>query len=234
MHGDVRNLMAHPLYYDQLYGALRNLFRELVPDHQIKLVVNEWNTALPVPLQHSMESALYGARLMNVFERNGDLVALSSVSDLVNGWSGGVIQASRHGLFVTPTYLVNKLYNEHLGTERLAARVESPTFDTSVEGKGIPYLDAVVSRSGDRKHVFVKAVNTDLDRPLSVTIRLYGVAVEPTALLETITAGSLTAANSFENPDAVSIRSSSIKAGPSFSLELPKHSVSVITLDVLD
>ena len=35
--------------------------------HQADL--NEWNLALPVPRQHSMESALYAARLMNVFER---------------------------------------------------------------------------------------------------------------------------------------------------------------------
>ena len=87
------------------------------------LIINEWNTSLPVPRQHSMESALYGARLLNVFERSGDLVEMTAVSDLVNGWSGGIIQASRHDVFVTPTYLVIRLYNETLGRDRLAARV---------------------------------------------------------------------------------------------------------------
>ena len=89
----------------------------------MRLIINEWNTSLPVPRQHSMESALYGARLMNVFERSGDLVEMTAVSDLVNGWSGGIIQASRHGVFVTPTYHAIRLYNEHLGRDRLAARV---------------------------------------------------------------------------------------------------------------
>ena len=58
-----------------------------------------------------MESALYGARLMNVFERSSPLVAMSAVSDLVNGWPGGIIQASRHGLFVSPLYHVNQMYS---------------------------------------------------------------------------------------------------------------------------
>ena len=48
---------------------------------------------------------------------------MTAVSDLVNGWSGGIIQASRHDVFVTPTYLVIRLYNETLGRDRLAARV---------------------------------------------------------------------------------------------------------------
>ena len=51
-----------------------------------------------------MEAALYGARLMNVFERSSPLVAMTAESDLVNGWPGGIIQAGRDRLFVTPTY----------------------------------------------------------------------------------------------------------------------------------
>ncbi len=42
---------------------------------------------------------------------------MSAVSDLVNGWPGGIIQASRHGVFVTPIYLVNRLYATHLGAD---------------------------------------------------------------------------------------------------------------------
>lgn len=114
MHGDPLNLMAHPLAYEAFYKRLQQLIRDTVPGHDVKLAINEWNTALPVPRQHSMESALYGARLMNVFERSTDVVEMTAVSDLINGWPGGVIQASRHSLFVTPTYLAIKLYNEHL------------------------------------------------------------------------------------------------------------------------
>src|SRR5207247_11089005 len=111
MAGDPLNLMARPLHYEEFYKQLQEMIAELVPGREIRLAINEWNTSFPVPRQHSIEPALYGARLMNVFERIG-VVAMSGPSGLVNGWSGGLIQASRHGLFMTPVYLVNKLYSE--------------------------------------------------------------------------------------------------------------------------
>jgi alpha-N-arabinofuranosidase len=233
MHGDPLNLMAHPLFYERFYQQVAQLIREVVPNHPIKLTINEWNTSLAEQREHSMESALYGARLMNVFERSGNLVAMSAVSDMVNGWPGGVIQASRHGVFVTPLYLVNMMYANHLGASRLRTKVESPTFDTTREGKKVPYLDVVTSRSADNKQIFIKAVNTDQMRPLSVRIDLTGVEVASDAEMEIVTADFLAAANSFSTPDAVSLKRSPVKAGPSFMIELPKHSVAVITLKAI-
>ena len=232
MGGDPSNLMAHALSYERFYKQVTELMREVVPGRTIRLAINEWNTALPLPRQHSMESALYAARLMNVFERS-DIVAMSAVSDMVNGWSGGVIQASRDDVFVTPTYLVNELYNRRLGAERLAARVSSPTFDTTREGKGVPYLDVVVSRSSDGQHIFLKAVNTNPLRPLRTTVRVGGAGVASSAVMETINGRSMSEANSFASPTAISRQEKTIKAGSEFVVVFPEHSISVITLKVL-
>jgi len=232
MHGDALNLMAHPLHYEKFYKQMRDVIRELVPGRDIRLAINEWNTSLPVPRQHSMESALYAARLLNVFERS-DIVAMSAVSDMVNGWPGGIIQASRHGLFVTPTYLVNELYSRHLGSQRLALNVNSPTFDTTLEGKHIPFLDVVASLSADRQELFIKVVNTDSQHALRTTIHLQGARVADHAVLETINGPSLAAANSFADPKTVSLEQKTISAGSEFIVELPEHSVSVITLRIV-
>ena len=231
MAGDPLNLMARPLHYEEFYKQLQKMFTDLVPGHEIRLAINEWNTSFPVPRQHSIEPALYAARLMNVFERS-QLVAMSAPSDLINGWSGGLIQASRHGLYVTPLYLVNRLYSEHLGAEFLAARVESPVFDSSLEGKGVPYLDIVAERSFDGRQIFLKFVNTQTERAVLTTVELTGVRVRPEARLQTLTAASLSAANSFSTPDAISVQETPLHAGARFQVELPKHSVSVITLGV--
>ncbi len=231
MKGDPRNLMAHPLYYERVYRELAQTINELVPNHSIQLAINEWNTALSLPAQHSMLSALYAARLMNVFERSS-IVGMSAPSDMVNGWSGGIIQASRHDVFVTPTYLVNQLYANHLGRQRLSTRVESPTFDTTREGTDIPYLDVVASRSSDGKQVFIKAVNTHFTLGLLTAVEITGAKPHSRARIDTLTAASLDASNGFSTRDAVSIVSRSISAGASFKVELPAHSVSVITLDV--
>jgi alpha-N-arabinofuranosidase len=169
---------------------------------------------------------------MNVFERAGDLVTMSAVSDMINGWPGGIVQASRHAVFVSPIYLVNQIYGDHLGTERLAVKVESPTFDSTLEGKAVPYLDVVVTRSPDKRKIFIKAVNTDQARAMSASIDLSGAAIASNAELESVTANSLSSFNSFSTPDAVSIKRAEVKAGNNFIVELPSHSVSVITLSV--
>jgi alpha-N-arabinofuranosidase len=112
MKGDDRNLQARPLHYERFYQELGELIARLVPGKTLPLAINEWNTTLAVPAQHSMQSALYAGRLMNVFVRSGGLVAMSCVSDLVNGWSGGVIQASRAG----------RLHHPHGAGERALRR----------------------------------------------------------------------------------------------------------------
>lgn len=233
MAGDENNLRARPLHYERFYRDVQELIQELVPGRDIKLAINEWNTTLPLPAQHSMQSALYGARLMNVFERTGGLVQMSAVSDLVNGWSGGILQASRHGVFVTPTYLVNMLYASHLGRERLSSTLRGPTFDSSREGKGIPTLDAVASRSGDGRLIVVKIVNTDPSNSIPVQISLTDVQVEKQGRIEILNGAELKAPNDFAHPNAVRITSTPINAGQSFDVMLPEHSVSVISLDVV-
>ena len=168
---------------------------------------------------------------MNVFERN-DVVAMSAVSDMVNGWSGGIVQASQHGVFVTPTYLVNELYNRRLGTQRLVARVDSPVFDSDREGKNVPCLDVVVSKAANGKQVFINAVNTHPGNTLQTTVQLSGIRVSEQAEVETITSNSLMAANGFASPNAVSMHKTTIRAGSRFVVDLPKSSISVITLEV--
>ena len=232
MNGDVRNLMARPLHYERLYGEMEAVLRGVPADRRPMLAINEWGLDVPESQQHSMLGALYGARLMNVFERRSPLVGMTAVSDLVNGWPGGIIQASRHGVFVTPVYLVNRLYATHLGTERLAAAVDGPTFSSTREGSDVAVLDVVASRSADGGRIFVKAVNTDLEHPVQARISVRGAHVSSSAVVERVVSDSLAAVNSFATPDAVRVASGSIRAGNSFSLELPRHSVSVITLTI--
>lgn len=232
MAGDPSNLMARPLFFERFYGQVKQMLNELVPDRNVKLAINEWGLDLPVERQYSMESALYAARLMNVFERQGNLIEKSAVSDLVNGWPGGIIQVGRHGLFVSPIYLVNQLYNELRGDQRLTAVVNSPSFDTSKEGKNIPYLDVVVSRTADGKKIFIKVVNTHTTHAIQTTFTLTGVSVGPHAEIKRVTARSLTDSNDFTRPNSVVISSEVVPTQQRFGLKIEKHSVSVVSLDI--
>jgi alpha-N-arabinofuranosidase len=219
---DPRWLMARPLYFESYYRELGDRLRARVPGKRIGLVVNEWNTVLPLPRQHSMEAALYAARLMNVFERSGNAVVMTAVSDLVNGWPGGIIQAGRHGVHVTPTYRVVELYNRYLGAERLAAAVQSP-------GEA-PFVDVVASRTADGRRYILKIVNTHFDAPARVRIAIDGWRPPAVATQHTLTASTLQTANTFAAPDAVAVTSRRIAGGPAFTVDLPPHAVAVVVL----
>jgi alpha-N-arabinofuranosidase len=229
---DLRNLMARPLHFERFYREVERIARAEVPGGRVGLAINEWGLDLPEARQHAMDAALYGARLMNVFERSSPLVAMSAVSDLVNGWPGGVIQASRHGVFVTPLYHANALYSRHLGRERLSTSVDGPTFDSSHEGGAVPYLDAVASRSADGAEIYLKLVNTDPARAIDVRVELRGERVKPDAVWEVLAARDPTARNSFARPDAIAPVRRAVKAGSNFSVRVPARSVSVITMRV--
>jgi alpha-N-arabinofuranosidase len=220
MADDPLNLMARPLHFEPFYREVAQMLHDLAPDRQIKLAINEWGLDLPTERQYSMESALYGARLMNVFERSGEIVEMSAVSDLVNGWPGGIIQAGRHSVFVSPIYLVNQLYNEHRGDVRLAASVAGPVFQTSREGSNVPYLDATVSRTSDGKKIFIKAVNTSPTTSLTTTINVQGATPATRAEVKTVM-----------RSDAVFITTRTVSSGHRFVVMLPKYSVSVITVN---
>jgi alpha-N-arabinofuranosidase len=232
MRGDPLNLMARPLFFERFYRQVEELLREFGFAGRIKLAINEWGLDLPSERQYSMEPALYGARLMNVFERSGEIVEMSAVSDLVNGWPGGIIQAGRDSVFVSPLFLVNQLYAEHRGDTLLETSVNSPTFNTSREGSNIPYLDAVATRTADNKTIFIKAVNTSRTSAFVTTIEFQGATPAPRAELKTLTAPSLDVSNDFSRPDAISIQTKTVPSGRKFVVNLPKHSVSVIVLRV--
>ena len=228
MNGDLSNLMARPLFYEAFYRQVAQLLNEISPEHKILLAINEWGLDLPVGQQYSMLSALYGARLMNVFERSNGLVAMSAVSDLINGWPGGIIQAGRDGVFVSPIYLVNQLYATNSGTELLTVDVKSEAFDSTREGKSISYLDAVANRSADHKWIFLKVVNSNLREPIATTIAVRGVALMGSVDLDMVNGARMIDANSFAAPEAVRIIRSSVPARSRIVVTLPAHSVTVL------
>jgi alpha-N-arabinofuranosidase len=232
MAGDERNLMARPLFYERFYRDLGQVVREEAPGQKVRLNVNEWGLDVPERSQYSMPAALYGARLMNVFERMSPFVAMSAQSDLVNGWPGGIIQAARDRVFLSPLYHVNLLYNRHRGRDRLKTTVNGPTFDSSREGTGVPVLDAVASRSADGSEVYLKLVNTEPTNDLTTRIEVRGVTVAGEAVSYVVAGGDREAHNGFATPDAIRPRREVLRAGGSFSVSLPRRSVSVIVLRV--
>jgi len=229
---DIKNLMARPLQLERFYAEVAALIHEVVPNHPVRLAINEWGLDLPETRQYSMDAALYGGRLMNVFERAAPLVAMSAVSDMVNGWPGGIVQAGRTEVFVSPVYHVNAMYARSLGAHRLQTTVEGPTFNSTREGQSVPVLDAVASRSADGRAIYIKLVNTDASRALETRFEIRGANVTGSGERELLSASRATSSNGFASPNAIVPRSNRFAAGQIFTMLLPRQSVSVVTLHV--
>ena len=173
---------------------------------------------------------------MNVFERQGDLIRMSAVSDLVNGWPGGVIQASRHDVFTTATYSVIEAYNSHRGDWRLKSDVEcSIEYDPGDPslGTAVPALDVSVTANDEGTELFLKVVNTSAENPIRARVELEGIESQlgDKGTATTVTAATLETANTFSEPDLVSSgRSEFPISGPRFEYAFPEHSVTVIRI----
>ena len=93
----------------------------------------------------------------------------------------------------------------------------------------MPVLDAIATRSADKERLFVRAVNTSV-RALTVTVTVTGTPVGASGTMQTIMGDSFEAANSFRTPQAVTVRTRPLQSGGTFTVDLPPHSVSVLTL----
>ena len=234
------NLMSKPLWYENFYSEVRDLIDELQPERNITVAINEWGTSLPLPRQNTMQSALYGARLMNAFERQGDLIEMSAVSDLVNGWPGGIIQASRRQIFTTPNYAVIKAYNKHRGDWRVESDMKVNVFhqpDAPTLGTDVPVLDVTASVKDDGREIQLKVVNSSMetDIPSAITIEHSQTNVISAVQAITIRGENPGAYNDFRHPDLIKTHHQLLStAGNSFSFTFRKHSVTLLILKAGD
>ncbi len=232
-------MMARAGEFERNFRHIGDLIHQFAPEHPIKLIVNEWNLFYDAATIQSMDGAVYASRMMNGFERDGDVVAANAISDLLNGWVGGIIQASRDRVYGTPQFYTVKMYGDHLGTDRLETTVASPTLDGGLEA-----VDAVATRTSDGAATFIKLSNADPLRTIPVTLDVQGAAALGEAKLELLAAVSRPApgsthpsafvagqgVNTFAAPRQVVPSPQAVHCARSCKFTLPPRSVAVLTL----
>ena len=219
-------MMGRAAEFEAEYKQTGALIAKLAPGRGIKQIVNEWNLFYDAQMIQSMDGGVYAARMMDGFERDGGTVEANAISDLLNGWVGGVIQASRDRIYGTSQYYAIKMYSEALGTERLATTVSSPALDTG--SPGVQALDAVATRSGSK--LYVKMSNADAKAALPTIVKVQGFAHGREAQLTLLAAAEAGERNSFRDPNALVPKVSTLDCADSCTVNLPPDSVAVLTL----
>ena len=227
------DLMAEPNQYERRIEETRAMIRELSPQHPIRLAVNEWNTMMRDPTQWQLRSALLGAGLLNVFTRQADFIGMACSSDLINGWTGGLIQRDGGRMFLTPLFYVEQTYRANLGDRLLPTTTICPKFKSSKFDAEVPVLDVVASIGENDAPLFLWVINKSEKDSIKAEVELTGAGFVPQrAQIWTLTADTPLAGNDFDHPSAVIPRPSYLLLDDKkFSYEFPKHSVVVMRLE---
>jgi len=203
---------------------------------RVALVVDEWGAWHEVEpgtnpgflyQQNSLRDALVAGLTLNIFNQHCDRVKIANIAQTVNVLQAMILTEGEK-MLLTPTYHVFEMYTVHHGATMLPLDLESDDYE--LEGKSIPALNASASRDQDGR-IHITLCNVDPSREASVTCRLQGADVSRVAG-RVLTADTITAHNTFEQPDKVrpvSFDGARLN-GKTLSITLPPKSVTVLEL----
>jgi alpha-N-arabinofuranosidase len=200
------------------------------PEKRVALYVDEWgNWFDPEPgapalyQQNTLLDAITAAITLNIFHRHTERVKLTAIAQMVNVLQAMILTDGPR-MVLTPTYHVYEMYRPFQGAVPYPVSITSPSF---TEGDiTLPAIDATAARGKDGK-LWLALVNADPRRRAEVVL-----ANGRAATGRILTAGEITAHNTFDNPDVVAPRPYSARAaGGGLTLELPAGSLAVVTIE---
>lgn len=175
--------------------------------------------------RNTLRSALAEAAGCIGFERNGDVVRLSSYAPLLarrgnTQWTPDLIYFDATAVYPTINYEVQRLFGTHAGDSLLPATVTG-----APSGKRIAVSVVRDSASGD---LIAKIVNAE-DQPVATEIVL-GSAFTPerAARLITLTGANADVVNVDGQPPAAVPVEEAIRVGNKLSRTLPPHSLTIL------
>jgi alpha-L-arabinofuranosidase len=127
-------------------------------------------------------------------------------------------------VYGTPQFYAIKMYNDHLGEDRLHAEVTSPEIQP-----GTQTVDAVATRTTDGTKIFVKFSNADRTHPLKVSLDLGSFHFVPNVSVSVLSSSNPMSRNSFTLPETIVPSNKVVRCKGTCNIELPPDSVAVAT-----
>ena len=205
-----------PIRLGQQYDRYAKMIAD-GPNPNIKLFISEWNLN-----SIDWRTGLFAGGFLNMCESR-DVVAMGAAALFIRrtdapDWNNAFINFDYKDLFKAPNCQVTELWYDHFSKYRLA--FSGDTGDLSVS----------TTLSGNGANVIVKVVNPT-EEPAILRIKGDWTGVSGTEF-EYYAPGSLTAANSMENKNAVALKKTTAKTdGNDVVLSVPALSAGVLTID---
>lgn len=223
--------------------------------HPIHIAYDEWNVwyrerspearRAGLEERYSLTDALAVATYLNIFIRHCRSVRMANVAQLVNVIA--LVMTNPRGLFLQTIYHPFRLYAEHTREVALDPHVECETHTLAPEDEDagerphrvadlgpFPLLDAAATCDAEAREVTLAVVNRDPARDLPADLRIADAAIGAEVTAYEVNGHDPNAANSFEDPNAVTVRERRPERTGAGDLRyvFPAHSVTVLRLPV--
>ncbi len=226
---DFAKYMATSELLEDRLSSYAGMMQALCLAHKLKripLAVDEWNVWYraygdeQLRETYNLEDALVVAMQLNAFLRHADTVKMANIAQIVNVIAP--ILTSPEGLVRQPTYHPFRLYSQLCRGQALDLNWEGETFDGG-DYPGVRVLDVAGSLQDSELALFI--VNRSLHGS-TVDLCLQGAEL-PEVQVQTVSGPDIKSFNTLADPEVVTVHASARQ--PLQTLELPPHSVSVVT-----
>jgi alpha-N-arabinofuranosidase len=179
--------------------------------------------------QNSLRDALVAGLTLNLFNNRCNRVKMANIAQTVNVLQA-VILTDGPKMLLTPTYYVYLLYTVHHDATLLPTELTGP--DYTLNGQTLPSLSVSASRDQAGK-VHVSLCNTEAQNAVELSARLQGAAPKRISG-QILTAGEITAHNTFDKPGVVEPASfgDARTTEGGFTVKLPAKSIVVLEIEL--
>ena len=225
------------LEMDDLLTAHSAIMDEYDREKRVGLMVDEWGAWHEVEpgtnpgflyQQNSLRDAMVAALTFNIFHQHCDRVKMANIAQMVNVLQA-VVLTDGPKMLLTPTYHVFDLFKVHQDATWLPTELISEEYQFGNEK--IPALQASASKDAGGK-IHLSLCNFDPTRARDLTAVLQGAEAKQVSG-QILTADTITAHNTFDNPEAVkpTAFSGASLQGNRISLTMPPKSIVVLEVE---
>jgi len=209
------------------------------PDHQVKLVVDEWGpwyrpgseatTGDQLEQTPTLRDAVFSGLTLDIFNRHPEKVAMANCAQLINCLNS-LYLAHEDRFVVTPVGHVFAMYASHQGGQAVRSVFSTPTIQYDRDGKQASMWGLKGSASLRERELTLTIVNAHVSEPREVEIKLRGASLK-SGTVTTLAHSDLHAHNTFDQKMVVVPESKAVVCeGSSFDYVFRPASVTKLGL----
>jgi len=176
------------------------------PQKKIGLMVDEWGTwwdqepgsTSVLYQQNTMRDAFVAALSLNIFNKYTERVKMTNIAQVVNVLQA-MILTNGPKMVLTPTYHVFEMYKVHMGATYLPMEIQSDSLISNNKKFAVISSSASIDSKG-LIHITLANIDPDNDQKIEIDLGNVKIAKVTGTIL---TAKTLDAHNTFDNPTAV-------------------------------